>query len=280
MRSQDADAVDAVVSAAFASSFSRWFEIQRLSRLQPGGWFVAEEDGEPAGAVYAICYRPFAYVGLMSVRPEMQRLGIGLALLQRLLTFVAEQGCSTTLLDATEAGHPLYLRLGFVEESRTIQFGRDTIPAPDRGALLPAGIEHHHVANGKTMAAVSAFDGPLFGAPRAAVIESFMTDVPGRSLLSRDAAGSIDGYLVARSNYIGPWVATNPPAAERLLQGALRFAYPSGLLLNVPSENTNAAALLLRYGFRQTRDLPHMRHGPRVTRRRDLQYAEAGFATG
>ncbi|HZU76138.1 MAG TPA: hypothetical protein VFA70_05200, partial [Dehalococcoidia bacterium] len=114
----------------------------------------------------------------------------------------------------------------------------------------------------------------------AAVIASYFAEAPERSFLVRDDQGEVAGFLVARHNALGPWAARDDAGAEVLLAAALALDFPEGLLVNVPAENTAAPALLRRYGFEQTRSLPHMRRGPPVPRRRELQFALASFATG
>ena len=56
-------------------------EIRRYFTLEPNRWFLATYRNQPAGVVGATNYGPFTYLGMMTVRKELQRKGIGQALL-------------------------------------------------------------------------------------------------------------------------------------------------------------------------------------------------------
>src|SRR3954452_8380262 len=115
---------DRVLMAAFRSP-SRRAELALYSALQPDGWLVAMLDGTLVGIGGVTCYGSFAYLGLMAVDPAMQRRGIGQALVQALVIRAHELGSPRVLLDASNAGAPLYARLGFVEDDRARVYTRE-----------------------------------------------------------------------------------------------------------------------------------------------------------
>ncbi|MBO0781532.1 MAG: GNAT family N-acetyltransferase, partial [Ktedonobacteraceae bacterium] len=67
--------------------------------LQPDGWFLVDLDDTPVGFGGLIDYGLFARLGMMSVLPEMQRRGIGRALMSHLLAWADARGCPTIVLD-------------------------------------------------------------------------------------------------------------------------------------------------------------------------------------
>jgi GNAT superfamily N-acetyltransferase len=270
----DIDIVDAIQSAAYGNGERRAL-IRMYLRLQPDGWFVASLDGAPAGFAGAINYGPLAYVGLVSVLPEMQRRGIGQAMMTYLLGWLRRHGDPVVALDASAAGAPLYERLGFVDDEKTTVFSRDDcadLPqASGRVAQLAAG----------DIPEVAEFDAPILGAERAAVFRHLLADLTGRALVARDASGQVAGYLVAQPKAIGPWAARTPTDAEGLLGAALRLEFEEAPRVLVPSSNGDAARLLMRYGFSPRRSLRHMRFGGAgPVGRRNLYYALTSFAIG
>ncbi len=268
-----------IARAAYQSTMDYEPALRRLMVLQPGGWFLALFDGAPAGLVGVINYGPFAYVGLMSVLPEMQRRGIGRALLVRVLAWLEEQSCPTVLLDASEAGAALYAQLAFVDDDQTAHWRRSA-------ALFPSPL-YGHVEQLITaldladLPALTAFDAPYFGAGRASVFVRFLWECPGRAFVARDASGQITGYLFARTGQLGPWVARDGAAAEALLLQALALPFDRDVSVLASVTNSEASVLLERYGFSRYRVLRHMRYGqPALFRRRSAIYGQVSFALG
>ncbi len=75
--------------------------------------FIARREGVPISTVWTI--RGGATVGIwaMSTPPEYQRQGAGRALLEQVIANHVERGATLFYLMATEAGFPLYQRVGF-----------------------------------------------------------------------------------------------------------------------------------------------------------------------
>src|SRR5579859_2528089 len=111
---RDFPSVDSLLTAAYISSTSMLDELVRYHRLQPDGWILALRDERPVGMGGALLIGTRARIGLMAVLPEMQHQGIGTALMQHLLEWIAHRGATTIVLDATPAGVPLYAKLGFI----------------------------------------------------------------------------------------------------------------------------------------------------------------------
>ena len=82
MEINDIYGADEIARLAFNSPQSRVEELARFLSFQPGGWLLADLDGELAGMVGAVDYGPFASIGMMVVRPDLQRKGIGSELMR------------------------------------------------------------------------------------------------------------------------------------------------------------------------------------------------------
>lgn len=252
---QDIPAIDLLLKASYGDSENRIPRIQRYQRLQPDGWFVAMLDDAPAGVVGAIDYGPFAYSGLLGVHPYAQRKGIGTALMTQIVNWLDQRHCPMVLLDATSASVPLYRKLGFVMDDKVTLFQLDhvieTRTAPPNVRLMRA----------EDIPALSAFDAPIFGAPRRTVLEAVLSECPGRAFVAHDDHDEIAGYVFAQANVLGPWATTTPDTAEALLAAALPCYAGRAARVIVPGANTTAQALLQRYGFHPQAERRHLRRG-------------------
>jgi len=87
--------------------------------------FLAEVDGEPVGssscklqvspypAVVKPEHRLFGYIWHVFVKPEFGHRGIGRALTEAAVQHLRELGCTTAVLNASDAGERLYASMGF-----------------------------------------------------------------------------------------------------------------------------------------------------------------------
>lgn len=277
----DLDSASAVLNAAYDSPPGQPTELPRCLKLQPDGWRLAAFDGLTVGVGGAVDYGPFSYIGLVGVLPEMQRHGIGRALMEHLIDWLHARRCPSILLDASVAGAPLYDRLGFVTDDRATLLYRDSVnalafpPPPPHYRELVSEMQENDFP------AVVAFDWPRFGAQRPAVLASYLADHAHRAFVARNQDGKISGFLIAQERRIGPWVAESYDDAERLLIHALTLPFEDNVPLTIiPACNRNAERLLTRYGFRPLRTLHHMRLGSPVRRERIKIYGQASFALG
>jgi len=272
------DQADRILMAAFRSP-SRRDELALYRALQPDGWLVATLDGAPVGLGGVTSYGPFAWLGLMAVDPARQRQGIGQTLVEALVARAQELGSAVVLLDASDAGAPVYERVGFVDDDRVRVYTwaaqnsqRDTTsPATQKVTPLTQN----------DLPALVAFDARYFGAERAMALAMCLRLYADRALLTCDATGAINGYLIAFEERIGPWIAATPEAAEALLAQALTLPYSTTPSVFVPALNRDARDLLERTGFTPARELRHMRYGGEpALQRRERLYGQTSFAIG
>jgi predicted N-acetyltransferase YhbS len=120
----DLDVADDVMRAAFAGrmsmrpgeAFRDRSMLRARLRLHPGGAVVAHVDGEVAGSALAMHWGSVAVFGPLSVRPDMQKRGVGRALLAGALERMAAWGAEHTGLFtwSESSGHlALYGSAGF-----------------------------------------------------------------------------------------------------------------------------------------------------------------------
>jgi hypothetical protein len=240
--------------------------LEWLLELQPDGFWAAEDETQLAGMVGAVRYGEAAYVNMMVVDPSLQRRGTGKALMEALLAGLDRHGCSTVMLEATEAGVPLYRHFGFEADGATHDVRstivREIVTAPARA--LPSDFEQ-----------MVALDAAAFGVTRRRVLEMLLQLPNSRAIISEG------GFLIANEFVIGPWVAHSLGAAEALLEEALLLPSTKAGRIMVPAKNSAALNMLLRRGYEINHTAPHMRRGRRLPgRRRELTFGQASFTLG
>lgn len=270
------EVTDAVVMAAYDVPYSRKEALRRYLALQPDGAFVVKDNGYIIGFGAAIDYGPFAYIGLMSVHPTMQKRGIGQLLLEHLLAWLDDRGCATILLDASAAGAPLYDRYGFQEDDQTVVLQQtQQVHLPHQlieGVSCPTDTDFRSIVK---------FDTVCFGAERQMVLASYRADDPQCVLLTRNGARQVTGYAIAQSRVIGPWIASTVKDAEQLLISSLTFQFESHPSVFTSARNVDALQLLADYGFIRQRSLSHMWKGKRIQRKREtVIYGQTSLGLG
>jgi predicted N-acetyltransferase YhbS len=271
----DLETADAILNLAFQSSVSRLHDLRLYRQMQPDGWFVATQAEHLIGMVGAVNYGTFAHVGLMAVHPDVQRRGVGFALMQFLLAGLEKQHVPLVTLDASVAGRPLYEKLGFVPYDETLVFQRH------HNALRlnrPAYVQSLSI---RELDVLAQWDRGAFGANRCKVLRILLDAFPGRAFLQRDENGQIKGYLIAQKTRLGPWVMFQSGNAEELLQAALTLPYDESISVTVPSGNRQEIALLQRYDFEQVRANQHMGRGVGGSPgQREQIYSQTSLAAG
>jgi GNAT superfamily N-acetyltransferase len=185
-----------------------------------------------AGAVVLTRWGPdLASVGMMLVAARYGRRGLGRGLMEHVLT---EAGDATVTLFATDLGRPLYEKLGFLPVRRNVSFVGTFRPgrADASGPASAAGAVGAANATGLTRAAteadlpaILAVDRAVFGADRARVL----TRLPGfadRIAVLADGSGYAAAWRnTPASTVIGPLVAPDAEAAERLIADLAAHAH-------------------------------------------------------
>lgn len=181
--------------------------------LRLGAGFVAEEDGAVIGS--GLCWKQgehHASLGMIIVSPAHQGKGIGRELMQRLLD---ELGQRCTLLNATQAGQPLYERLGFVATGTLCQHQGTMAVVPP---VSLAGGAQVRLAEPEELAAIIALANRATGMERDAVVRE-LAAVAEVSVLERD--GVLLGFSImrrfGRGHVIGPLVAPDAESAKALI---------------------------------------------------------------
>jgi GNAT superfamily N-acetyltransferase len=256
----DVPAVVPLLNAAYGAhpTFEERFRAYRS--LEPEGWIVAEEGASILGVGGFVVFGRCAYVGLMAVSPAAQRRGIGAAIFDELVARCDARGVALLLLDASDAGAPLYAKRGFRDHGRALSFALD--PRVERSPDASVRIDPVAAEDGATVSAIARFDARCFGADRSAFFRDALARFRDRACVARDALGEIAGYAIAQRHSIGPCMARSAAIARALVTRSLTLSFDGERVTwLVPEQNGAAAALASAMGAGPVRQWRHMRKG-------------------
>ncbi len=236
---------------------SRWNQTERdgaqFLEREPRGARVAVRDGQVIGSVATVRYEDrFGWIGMVLVDPAARGHGIGTSLLQKGLEALGGIRCAR--LDATPAGHGLYLKLGFRDEYRLARMQRaGVVPQAEHSAARPMRVGD--------LAAVAAVDRQAFGADRAAMLEWLFEGAPEYARVVEEA-GVLRGYSFGRHGFdfehVGPVVAQDRRQAESLAAACLAAAPRRPLVLDAALHSKDWLSWLASPGFEEQRPFVRM----------------------
>jgi predicted GNAT family acetyltransferase len=240
---------------------SGWNQVRRdweqFLALSPSGCCVAELEGQVVGTVATVRYGiRFAWIGMVLVDPAVRGRGIGTRLLDHSLALLSDM--SLVRLDATSAGHPLYLTRGFTEEGQINRL-QGIVPA-----LARPGPEGVRPMSEQDIADVSALDDLVFGANRAEMLR-WMWQGAREYAWVAERSSRVTGYTFGRHGHdfehLGPIVAVDGDTARRLSTACLGAQSGRAFVVDVPLRQSSWQQSLEALGFRYQRPLIRMARG-------------------
>ena len=208
-----------------------------------------------------------AWISMVLVTAEFRRRGLATCLMRQCMARLHAER-RVALLDATEAGEPVYRALGFATLTRMTRWGRtDKTPPPLEGGGRGRGCVRPRTAAVRTPPPnplpqgegefVRKYDSSAFGAHREFLLDDFLTR-PGAAAWTYS-----ENAVVLRPGrhawQIGPVIGT-PPHATRLLHQAIDAA-PGPVVIDLLEAGANLASELVRRGFIVRREFCRMALG-------------------
>lgn len=193
----------------------------------------------PLGVGLWIAYgEEVAVLGMIIVDPEHQGGGIGRRLVEAL---IADAGQRALILNSTDAGRPLYEKLGFRTLGGILQRqGTNRAQPTEEASIREARLEDRK--------AIVALDARAFGAPRTMLIGRLLED--GRAVVSI-GGGAVRGYALARAfglgEVVGPIVASSDDEAIALFRAIAGRGFTR---VDCPGDATSFSAFLGEAGLR------------------------------
>ncbi len=229
----------------FHPTFSFYADHRRCRPL-----VAIDANGTVIGTAVATSYGHSGWIGHVFVRADHRRRGLGEALTSAAIEPLLASGCERILLAATDAGRPMYERLGFTVEShyhelRGRALAKDTALAPFRPLLR----SHHRE--------LSRLDGEIAGDERAGMLANFASFGWGL-----DRSGSLIGAALPMPwGGVAAWL--KPVATGEEIAAMARLIRTIGsicdeVVLCPPDENRAALDVFRELGFEELRVVPRM----------------------
>jgi GNAT superfamily N-acetyltransferase len=267
-----AAAMDLKRAAGWNQTESDW---RTLLQLAPNGCFAAVFDDQLVGTTTTTSYgSELAWVGMVLVRPDKRRMGIATKLLQTALSYL-DHKVPVVKLDATEAGQPVYQRMGFEVESLIERWSK-------RGGPVTLDRQTQTI-DSETRRQILKLDRWAFDADRSKLLDVLLANSCVPPSVTRTKSGSVTGYALARSGsnaaYVGPIVAEQISDATETLDRLLEQLDPSPVYVDLNRNWGEGQQLLSERGFEKQRDLIRMKRGF-ATATSPLVFAIAGPEIG
>lgn len=207
-----------------------------------GHLLVAEQDGRIVGTAACVGFGRTGWIGGVAVAEDARGQGLGRRLTEAALDALGPR--ETVLLLASEAGRPIYERLGFVAEQHYRKFWTPDVVLPRVADIRPLTPAHRE--------AVRALDARVTGEDRTLAIDAAL-------------AGGVATLDLAAVALRPPWPAlpilARDPAAGAVLLGAV---IGPNVRVSVPEANEAAVAALQVHGATEGEPVLRMRRGPAV----------------
>ncbi len=217
---------------------------------------VAVLDDHIVGTITAINYdNTVAWIGMMLVDRDYRGRGIARLLLLDAIDKLNK--CKSIKLDATPAGRPVYLKLGFRDEYTLY---RMTNPSASKISLsdAPYNTEQMKPAD---IPEVAAFDKKVFGADRTELIMRLYESYPELAWLIKEK-NSIAGFCLGRrgQNFtqIGPVSASSPDGVKALIQSAIDQITGQAAVVDICADKSEIKGWLEACGFTAQRPFERM----------------------
>jgi len=210
--------------------------------------FVAEVGGEIAGTGGATIFPGAPATGWVHgivVRPEHQRTGLGARLTETAIAWLRARSAATVLLLATDAGRPVYERLGFAAGERYGSFAWPTAKPDPAGMVQPM--------EGRHLPAIRALDREATGEERGRFIESFASS---GWVVTRET--EVVGFHLACPWGGGPTIARDAASGLALLRHSSSVRRRPSRAVGLPEGNTAAVQYLAGLGIAAERHVTRM----------------------
>jgi GNAT superfamily N-acetyltransferase len=257
---------------------TRFFDI--VFRTATCRALVGEVNGRVVATGTATVNGPVGWLGGLMVDSEWRRRGYGEAMTAELVRHLRGAGCRTLSLEATDAGRPMYERMGFRLATRYHQLEAGhllEVPEPPVGAR----VRRLHSAD---LPAIAELDRQATSEDRSGPLR-VLADMNGGWVLERGASGraeaTLAGFLLPAERAYGAIVAPRFEDGLYLLD-LHRSSVPVGASVRagIPHEHGAAWAELESRGWVETWQAPRMLLGDTIDWRPDWIWGQINSAMG
>ncbi len=269
--------VEAAVALAMAQGWRnrlRFYDL--VLRVPTAQATVGVADGRIVATSVATANGPVGWLGGIVVDAGYRGRGFGRTMTEDAIERLRASGCGTISLEATDAGRPMYERMGFRVATyyHQLQAGHLAgLPSPPEGAsvreLEPADLP-----------AIFELDAQATGEDRRAALNA-LAGVAWSSGRVLERNGKVAGYLLTSERSHGPIVAPRFEDGLYLLD-VHRSLVPEGTGVRacIPDEHSRAWRELAARGWSETWLAPRMLLGPAPEWRPEWIWGQINSAMG
>lgn len=251
-------------------------DLEPYRAADPGGFFMAWNEGEPVSCISAIRYgETYGFIGFYICRPEHRGKGYGMSTWDHGIKHLEGR---TIGLDGVVAQQDNYRESGFEFAHRTLQqSGLSMVDTPmdSRLCTLGQGI----------FPSIRDYDRAFVPAERTDFLKLWcapMLDTRRGFAFVED--GTVKGYGVIRQCHdgfnIGPLFADTPEIADTLFRALAGQVKGQTIHLNTPETNQAALALAERYELSPSFEAARMYKGPAPDLPLDKTFGTTTFELG
>ena len=228
-----------------------WFEFTLIQdTCHP---IVAELDDRIVGTGVGVRSGRAGWIGTIWVAADLRGHGLGRALTEAVISSLHDGGVRTLLLVSTEAGRPLYERMGF-----EVQTWYQILEAAGTAGADPD--PHVRPFRRADLAPVTKLDAAATGEDRASVLRRFAS--PASARVATDELGAVQGFVIRAPWGGGATIAPTVDDAMRILAARRAAAGPAGRVrVGLLRENEVGLARLAAEGLRPIWSAPRMIRG-------------------
>lgn len=183
---------------------------------------VHDEEGRLGATAATLPFGPeLAWISMVIVRADRRGRGLATSLLERCVAEISASG-RTAGLDATPAGRPVYVRLGFEDCLDLSRWRRPAVASP-AAASPPAGVRILPI-EAEHWPAIGRLDRRAFGADRRFLLAALAPRSIAFAAVAEER-GRLRGFVLGRdgrtATHLGPLVADDEAVAVALARPAL-----------------------------------------------------------
>ncbi len=246
------------------------------SRTPACSLFLIEAAGEIVATGIGTANGQIGWIGMIWTAPAHRGRGLGRAMTKRVIDDLAARGCPTLLLDASDAGRPIYERLGFEPIGRDLRFASAASDAWSSPVAASAGTRARPF-HPRDLDAASSLDRLATGEDRLHLLEAAATD--GLAVDAPD--GRLAGFLLVAPLGGPAIVASDAATALALIRTRASTAGPGeDIQVALPEANAEAVARLRADGWAERSGPLRMVLGPVPAWRPAWIWGVLTFATG
>jgi ribosomal protein S18 acetylase RimI-like enzyme len=271
--------IPAAVALALAQGWrdrTRFYEF--ALRVRTCHFLAGVVDGQVVATGLATVSMPVGWIGAIIVDEAFRRRGYGRAMTDMLCERLLAAGCTTLTLEATNAGRPLYERMGFRPATHYHQLQAGYLP---EAPALPAGARVRRL-EAADLSSIFELDRRATGEDRSAPLRLLAEN--GGWMLENDrdrATPAPLGFLLPAERSYGAIVAPRFEDGLFLLDWH-RHVVPDGgwVRAGVPHEHGRAWEELQTRGWQETWRAPRLILGPDIEWRPKWIWGQMNSAMG